>query len=445
MVQDASKPLVLDRGSERRDAALRLGAAAAAGSKALSIAAFAGGTALAARHLPAPEFGLWCVLTTFPTLSASLDLGVGNALRNKLAALKSEESAAGRAWFLAAFRLLACIGGGLLLLGAAGGPWLPWQRLLQASSAESLQAWRLACGLAYAAVCLNLPLSLWSSGFFGSQEPQLQSALDAVRSACLLAAVAAASFAGLSLPAMTALYFGAMLACSAAATGFFLVRRGWLKAVPSKETVGGRLRELSVAGGPFAVLQVGAAVIVSTDALIVSQTAGLSAAGDYNAVQRLFLLLITAQFFLLTPLWSAYTQAHAMGERGWVRRRLWSSLQATFALTFGGAAVLALLGPRLVEAWLGRPAAQPALFPAMALWAAVYGLSNCYSVFLNALGILRRQAFLAAAGALVNIPLAFFLGRVWGGAGVCLAGALVILPSAVNGWLETRTASEALA
>lgn len=54
-----------------------------------------------------------------------------------------------------------------------------------------------------------------------------------------------------------------------------------------------------------------------------------------------------------------------------------------------------------------------------------------FSVFLNGVGKLRLQFYSGLVGALINIPLALFLGKQMGSAGVILSTAILGIISAV--------------
>jgi O-antigen/teichoic acid export membrane protein len=429
--------IAVPEGATHRTRRVVLGSFALLASRAGSVAAGIVLTGLVARYLSPAEFGLWAVLTGLPAIAWSLDLGLGNALRNRLAGLGAELGAdgEGRRYFFSAARACAVLAACLAFLVLALAAMAPWQRMLQPPP-EAVVTWAMACVGAALALSFQLPLGMGAFGFYAYQETHVNAAFQAARDFFALAAVGVFAALGARLGGLVGAYFVVLLAVSAASFRLFVARRGWSWMAPPWKDVWRVVVELAPTSGYFFLLQVSSAVILYTDTILVTKVAGLAAAGEYALVQKLFLLLIVAQFFILTPLWSAYTQASARGDRAWMRKALSLSFTMTSLLCGGGAVLLWLGGPLIIRLWTGKTIAYGSLFPVMALWAGVYGLCNCFSVFLNALGRLKRQALLGAAGALANIPLALWLGGLWGPVGVCWAGLISMAPAFINNPLE---------
>lgn len=398
-------------------------------------------TTIVVRSLSPAEFGFWVVLTGLPFLVAQFDLGVGNALRNKLTVLAATgegEKEARLHFFACLFIFLA---GALVLsvLTAALVSFLPWGRILGADAISLLQAAPRLAAWGAAALFFSMALSLGGSGFFAYQEAHINAGLDTFRNLLVLALTAAVWLLKGGTVAMTAVYFFGLIFGALASLLLFLRRRGWSWMLPGRNQILEMWRALRGQSARFFVLQMSSGLIIYTDSVLVARLAGFGPAGDYALVQKIFLYLIALQFMVLVPLWSAFTDAHARGDHGWLRRMFRRSFWMTLVLTGGGALALAVFGERLTSLWTGRVVGTPLLFSVMALWTVAYGWCNCFSVPLNALGILGRQAPLSFAAAVVNIPLCLWWGGLWGPVGICWAAIVVMLPIALSNTLEVRS------
>jgi O-antigen/teichoic acid export membrane protein len=178
-------------------------------------------------------------------------------------------------------------------------------------------------------------------------------------------------------------------------------------------------------------------LLLNGDLLVVSNASGLGAAGDYFIVKRLFLVLSTLHFALLLPIWSEYTRAIEQGDHAWAGAALSRTACLTCLLFCLGGACLALAGRPVAFIWTGREIGDSGLFFWLAVWGLLYGWNNCFSVFLNAIGRLRRQVILVMAGAAAFFPLGIVLGRHWGATGICWALILVSLPAAFSNPIES--------
>lgn len=428
--------------ASQRTRAVATGSAALAVSRAWSLAMGLLVTGLAARYLSAETFGLWAVLTALPGFFTNLDLGMGNALRNRLASLAAFPSREleARAMFASTVRFCAFGAAAFSLIFAASLWGLPAGAWLGAADAGTARLWTACVFVAVAALALQIALGMGSFGFFAYQETHLYAFFEGLRSTLTAAAVAAAVGLGAGLLGLVGGYFGSILAAGAAGLLFFLRRRGWSLGGSPRLSVKQTVESLVRPGLLFAVMQVGSGIFVLAGSLAAGRALGLAAAGEFAVAQKLFLVLITAQFLVLTPLWSAYTDAWARNDRAWVRAALSRSVGLTAALFGLGALALTALGPALVLWWTGKSVPDRALYASLGVWALAYGASSCLSVFLNAIGRLRRQALISASAAALNVPLGIVLGRAYGLPGVCWAGVLLIVPAIVNNALETRAA-----
>jgi O-antigen/teichoic acid export membrane protein len=164
----------------------------------------------------------------------------------------------------------------------------------------------------------------------------------------------------------------------------------------------------------------------------VGKVAGLKDAGEYALVQKLFLLLNILHFAVLTPLWSAYTEATASKDMTWVKKMLGYSVVFSVLLFTVGSTALYLLGKPIIFLWTSKTLTNAPLFALMGLWVFIMGWVNCFSVYLNGIGKLSIQALLIVPAAIVYFPLSLYLGNRFGLTGICLASSLVWLPLAIS-------------
>jgi ABC-type multidrug transport system permease subunit len=96
-------------------------------------------------------------------------------------------------------------------------------------------------------------------------------------------------------------------------------------------------------------------------------------------------------------------------------------------------------GDWVVNLWTGKRVQPISLFVWLGIWSLLYGWSNCFGVFLNGTGHLKRQVLLVMLAAVAFVPLALLLGRQYGALGICFALIIVLLPvSLSNSWQSFR-------
>jgi O-antigen/teichoic acid export membrane protein len=184
-------------------------------------------------------------------------------------------------------------------------------------------------------------------------------------------------------------------------------------------------RKLARLGFLFFVLQVSAGVAFASDNLIATQVLGASAAAHFSVAQRIFMIPPLLMALIIGPLWPAYGEALARGDRGWVRRTFYGSLALTISCCAVLAAGLVLLSEPIFSHWVG-PALVPsaALAVGLAIWSIMYTWGTTVAMLLNAASIIGFQVVTALALAFSSIALKVALISHVGIAG--LAWALVV-------------------
>lgn len=370
-------------------------------------------------YLGADRFGAWMLLASLTTMLSFMDLGVGNALTNRTAnAAAKDDPGLLRTTISGGLLTLLGLGAGAALLLAATSAVLPWQFLLTNGDPELAEEARSAALV----LSLFFGLALFSGGvqkvFLGIQRSFEAHIAMAVASAVslVLLYLAARQQAGITtLLAVTA----ASQAIAAVGLMALLMSRGlfrWRGALASAQQ---EWRQLLRVGGLFLLLQVGTMVGWGADNLIVSATLGSAEVAVYAVVQRLFMFATMPAAMLNQPLWGAYADAHARGDRPFIARTLRRSLLFTALGTGTLAATLVFFSDTVIASWTGDTLSAPGSFVVVfALWALVESLATAASMYMNGCHIIRPQVFAVGVFCALSIPLKMLLAQHFGLTGV---------------------------
>lgn len=430
-------PLESPGASRRRSRQVLIGAAAMMAARLVNLLSSFVIIGILTRQLDRERFGLWAVVGTLVFFAGNFDFGLGQELKNRLAAMaarsetRSDEHREAADLFFATLTFLAGFVALLAVVVVAVGPWLPWAAWLGVTDSALAERTPLLIVSVACLLLLNLPLTLGTSGFLAYQEAHLRSLLDALQAIALTVTVFALA-SRLPIDDFIVLYYVVFDVVALVALVAFLKRRAWRVPRLSARTILARVRGLVVPSLNFWVLGFAAMLIFSTDPVIAARVLGIAQAGDFSVVQKMFTFLIGLHFTVLTPLWSAYTHAAALDDWAWIRRALGRSLLVTFGLFVVGGAALVVLHPALLKVWTGRAIVDAPLIVAMVAWAGVYGLINCLSVLLNGLGNIKEQLALIVFAAVVHWPLSTALGERFGAVGIVVGTVVSILPLALG-------------
>ncbi len=375
---------------------------------------------LAVRYLGAERYGVWATVSTTVVWINLLDLGIANTLTNHISrayALDDRVSAASS--FTNALVLTLGVAGSV---GAAFGvvcTRIDWVGLFNVNSDVSAAELRATVAAAIALMLLGLPCSLAGKVLAGYQELHRNSYAICAGAAASLIGLAAGIMLRVSMPVLLLISLGCLpLANFVTLLLVVTWQKPWLR--PRLCLVSSSvMKELLDSGSFFFLIQIAAAVVFSSDNLIVSHYLGASEVTPYSVTWRLVGLAAILQSLIFPALWPAYAEAHAKGDYNWIRRTFSLTLKGTIALNLFCVIGLMLFGRTLIRVWAG-PAAVPssALLLAMGIWAVVSGFMSVESCLLAALNRIRQQAVLSIIAAGMNIALSLVLVRRIGSLGV---------------------------
>jgi O-antigen/teichoic acid export membrane protein len=198
-------------------------------------------------------------------------------------------------------------------------------------------------------------------------------------------------------------------------------------------------RGLIQLGVQFFVLQLAGLVIFTSANIIITQLFGPEEVTQYNIAYKYFGIPGMAFAVLLTPFWSAYTDAFARGDIAWIRMTF-RRLKQVFLLLIVAVALMVLFADHAYAIWIGHAVHIPlGLSAAMGFYVLIVAWSSIFSYFINGTGKIRLQLLVAVLMSLAMIPLALLLAGEggWHTTGVVLAICLVLLPGAILWPLQT--------
>lgn len=357
-------------------------------------------------YLGVERFGIWMTVASFAAMLTFLDLGVGNALTNRVAYRAAEDNAALlRQTISGGLAFLAVIGFGMGLLLWLIASILPWASLMKLGQPELLSETREAA-MTFAVL---FGLSIFTGGiqrvFAGLQQAYIAHIATAVASIAACIGLWFAARAQLGIPALLTIMLGAQsVACLLLLWWLAAHKQFAFKAITHVAKL--ESRHLFKAGGLFFLLQIGTMIGWGADSLIISSTLGVAQVAVFSVVQRLFQFATQPLSMLNAPLWGAYADAHARHDKLFIRKTLKHSLVITLAGAGLGGSLLLLLHPWLLAEWTHDKIEAPLSFVVLyAVWIIFDAVGNAFAMFLNGTGIVRQQVLVTMMFVVLVFPL----------------------------------------
>jgi O-antigen/teichoic acid export membrane protein len=387
---------------------------------------------LTIKYINPTQYGIWLTLSSIIGWFGFFDIGFGNGLRNKFTeAVAKGEHALARIYVSTTYAILALIIGVVLVLFCCINPFLNWVKILNAPSSLGRELSILAL-IVFVFFCMQFLLQLITTIITANQQPAKASFFNLLGSIFSLAVI----YILTKTTSGNLIYLGLALGCTPVlvltASSLWFYTHEYRQYAPSLKYVNfAYARNLMTLGVKFFVIQIAFVILYETSNIVITQLFGPAQVTPYNIAFKYFGVIPMVFSIVLTPFWSAFTEAYIKNDIVWIKATVMKLLKFWFLFLIGALFML-LLSNKVYMLWVGSSIKVPFLL-SVCIFSYVMLNAWCmiFSMFLNGVGKLKLQLYSSLFGALVNIPLAIYLGKQIGIAGVVLSTCLLAVFSAV--------------
>jgi O-antigen/teichoic acid export membrane protein len=355
-------------------------------------------------YLGAERFGVWMTIASFAGVLSFLDLGVGNALTNKVAhsATLSKPDLL-RSLISGGLGFLFIVGSSMSLALAAITFVLPWESLIKVQDKALYPEIRQAVVV----FALLFGLQIISGGvqriFAGLQrafEGHMVNAVGSIVSlVCLWVVTQRQGGVVLLLCATSGVQIFITLFLI-----FLLRRRKLVCLLGLLENIKRETPDLIKVGGLFFLLQIGVMISTGADSLIISSNLGVTQVASFWLVQRLFQFASQPMSIMNAPLWSVYADADARGDKKFIKNTLIFSLKSTALFSITVVSILIVFGSEIITLWTKREISIPfSLLLIYGIWSILETTGTAFAMFMNGCGIVRPQVITTVIFSIVSI------------------------------------------
>lgn len=378
---------------------------------------------LTVQYLGTERFGVWVTLSSMAAVLGLLDFGISNSVLTKVASDKvhatdNEQCTTVSSAYVAISLISTAICLPILLIA----PFLNWGKIFNVSSPAAANEATLSAIIFLALLCVTGPLALINAIQAGRQEGYRAAIWQIVSGFIGILGLLIAAKLNLGIPWLVFIIFGTPAICSGLNAVIYF--SGPCKTIsPKIENVSITIiKELSGVGGLFLILQFSAIVLVHSNAFVITQALGPRAVAEYAIPDRLFGIINVLHAILLAPLWAAYGDASARGDKSWIIAALYRSIILMLVITILFSVPIILYGNSIVSYWTSSAIFVPInLYLAMACWKILESLGNAASMYLNGANLIKIQVYSAIATATLALVMKITLAHVYGVIGVVLA------------------------
>ncbi len=382
-------------------------------------------------YLGGDKFGVWVAIFSVVSWVVFFDLGFGSGLRNKLSeSLSNGDFEESSILVSTAYGSMGMLSLFLYAAFLSVNFFIDWQGVF---STDVVPRYELQWSMAIMVFLflLNFTLLIILQVLHASKKTFLTVAHQFLANfVALLAVLLANALVAPSLFVICVVY-GVSQVFTTILISFVFYRKN-LKLMPRCKLFKlDRVKAIASLGGQFFIIQLAVLVIFSTDKIIIIKLFGPAALTEYELVFKAYSAILIMSTLFLAPLWSRYTHAAAAKDYSWMsttlRRSHW-----VCALLFVPSMILCFFGHEIIFLWAGYyldPGFN--LLVAMSVFVLLRVWSDIYAYFLNGVGVLKVQMWLAVVQAVINIPLSVTIARIYGVPGVIYGSILTVSLSAI--------------
>ncbi|MGM8362800.1 lipopolysaccharide biosynthesis protein [Flavobacterium sp. ARAG 55.4] len=372
---------------------------------------------LTIEYIKPDAYGVWLTLSSLVGWIAIFDIGIGNGLRNKLSeSLAKEDYRSAKIYVSTSYAII-----GLIALTLSGlyfliSPFIQWQAVF---NSDFIQEQELHTVVTVVSLCFFLKfvtdiVNIVAASF---QMVSISSILLFISNIGLTGAIwilTKTTTANLVLLALCLSFIPVLVSI---ATTVFLFRKQFKIVTPSFKAIDfKKSKGIMSLGSQFFILQIITLVVFQTDNILIAQLFQPSDVTDFNISYKYFSVIIMFFSIILTPYWTAFTEAFYKKEYEWIEKTI-NTLVKYWSLSIIALIIMLFCANFVIKLWLGGVVnVSLPLSISICLYIIVFNWNAIFASFLNGVGKIRIQIMYAIVMGIINIPLSFFLVKYlkWG-------------------------------
>jgi O-antigen/teichoic acid export membrane protein len=388
-------------------------------------------------YVNAERNGIWLTLYSMIYWLNLFDIGLGSGMKNKLAEAKAlgEDDLAQR-FVSSTYALIFLICAAIFTLLCIINPYLDWMKILKTANEAYAGEISALIWIFIAVFCFNFILNPIKVVVAADQRPAIGSLIDMIGYLLTLAGV----FILWKTTKPSLMYLGLVSGFAPilvyAGASIFLFCGRYKKWRPSFSKVDFRLScPLMSLGVKFSIATIAAIMVTQSLPILIQRLSGGVEVTNYNNAFRLFSVAVNVMAIVILPYWSSFTDAYTKQDFEWMQNAM-KYLYRFFIGLLIVQTILLVLSPIIYFVWVNYWIDEP-LEISFGMSAAVC-LMTCVSCWtticicpINGIGKIKLQVISSLVEIVLMIPVALWLGKIWGTTGTILAPCVVYLPRSI--------------
>lgn len=381
-------------------------------------------------HVNRADYGVLLTLTSIVGWVGMMDIGLGNGLRNKLPEMLAKGDLQGaKKAVSSSYAALTMYVGLLISIFLVSSSYIDWRSVLNSPMSDAEEINGLAA-VVFIAFCVQFLLGLIVSILYAYQMPAANSLISFVSQVVTFIALIVQVYifkvsSVFQIGAVNCLIPPLIMLLAT----IFLFATKLREVAPTFKMIDFKyVSGILSLGVKFFILQIITIVIFQANSIIITRVVGPEAVVEYNMAFRYISVLTMFFNIMITPIWSATTDAYVRGDFAWIRKTLYLSRKICLIAIVGGI-LMTIFSKQVYTLWLGKGAIDISYTTTglVCLYVSFEMLYKVYGTIINGTGKVFAQMVITGFIAICYVPLALLLGKILGLSGVLIANSAVFI------------------
>jgi O-antigen/teichoic acid export membrane protein len=384
--------------------------------------------------------GIWLTLYSMIFWLNLFDIGLGNGMKNKLAEAKAQgNDLLARKYVSSTYAIFGLMCILLALLFCIVNPHLDWLKMLKTVPVVYAREVSGLVWIFFISFCFSFVLNLLKSIVTADQRPAIASFFDMLGQLLTLIGIFILSKTVppslISLGWVTA--FAPVLVFLIANIVLFNTRyKVWR---PSFRFVDFKVAGCMVnLGVKFFIASCSSLLVLQTLPFLIQRMTNSVEVTNFNVSFKIFSMALNVASIIVVPYWSSFTDAYTQNDYRWMKKSM-NQLYRFFTHLLIVQCFILVLSPLIYYVWINYWIKDTINGLDISFWmsasvclhvCALCWLNICVYP-LNGIGKVKLQVYSSVIEIILFIPVALYLGRIWGAIGIILAPVIINLPRSI--------------
>ncbi len=370
-----------------------------------------------------PErYGIWLTLSGIITWLSYFDFGFAHGFRNKFAeAVAKDDYTLARKYVSTTYAVLALLFATIMVITSIINNHINWSSILNVSPELNVEL-RAVFQILIVFFCINIVAEVFSTMLTASQRPAASTAIKTAGNLVSLTTIITLTYTTEGNLEYLAIAFSGIPCLLTIIISFIAFNKGrYKKYAPSIKQIDLKLTKSIIGmGGQFFLIMMCMLLIFQFTNIIISRELGPESVTLYNVTYKIFSIVQMVVMIVLTPIWSAYTDAYTRKDFAWMKHSA-AKLEKMGLTTFPFLIMLTAISPFIFEIWLGEKVETSIYVSAsIAFFTFCKIMGAIYMHQINGTGKVKMQLITYSIIAIMAIPSMIYSSRQWGLVGIVL-------------------------